>query len=88
MLSPSPIDTLIDTPSPPSFVLGGETGFFLLLRWGDWILLFFLRMNCLDNGLNFFFCSFENIWSLDAIDWGALVDVITRSMSFFIVQLR
>lgn len=51
---------------------------------GEW-LTFFLRVDGLNEGLNFFLCPFEYIRAFDFTDRSILINVITHTMSFFVV---
>ena len=80
-----------ELPNPPSFH-GEEKEFFcfsvcLFVFFFFFFLILFLRMNRLKNGLKFFFCSFENTWSLNLIDRGTLVNVIAHPMCFFVMMV-
>lgn len=48
---------------------------------------FFLWMYCFDNSFKFFFYSFKDIWSLNFTARGILINIITPSMSFFIMMM-
>ena len=44
-------------------------------------------MNGLDESFDFFFGAFDQTGAFDAIDWSVLVDVVTPSVSFLVMNL-